>query len=141
MSVVHDAVQAVGHRSHGRLRAAAAVLCCCALLAGCGSSRDSKPNDLKRPVDYSLVPGVGTSIRSATCTDWERGPVDQRRSTVIRLRKFAGGPIGSSAGIQNGPVLNDAQAYELLQSYCANRLARGFKLYKLYERAAAFIGH
>ena len=87
------------------------------------------------------MPGVGASIRSANCSDWERGPVDQRRSTVIRLRKFAGGPIGSSAGIQNGPVLNDEQAYELLQSYCANRFARGFKLYKLYERAAAFIGH
>jgi hypothetical protein len=137
--VVLDAVQAVDDRSRRTLRAAAALLCCIALLAGCGSS--SKPNDSKRPVDYSLVPGVGTSIRSATCTDWERGPVDQRRSTVIRLRKFAGGPIGSSAGIQNGPVLNDEQAYELLQSYCANRFARGFKLYKLYERAASFVGH
>ena len=111
------------------------------MLAGCGSSSDSKPSDSQRRVDYSLVPGVGASIRSANCSDWERGPVDQRHSTVIRLRKFAGGPIGSSAGIQNGPVLNDEQAYELLQSYCANRFARGFKLYKLYERAAAFIGH
>jgi hypothetical protein len=139
--VVHDAVQAVDERSRSTLRAAAALLCCLPLLAGCGGSSDSKPNDSKRPVDYSLVPGVGASIRSANCSDWERGPVDQRRSTVIRLRKFAGGPIGSSAGIQNGPVLNDERAYDLLQSYCANRFARGFKLYKLYERAAAFIGH
>jgi hypothetical protein len=111
------------------------------LLAGCGSSSDSKPSDSKQQVDYSLVPGVGASIRSANCTDWEKGTVDQRRSTVIRLRKFAGGPIGSSAGIQNGPVLNDERAYDLLQSYCANRFARGFKLYKLYDRAAAFVGH
>jgi hypothetical protein len=111
------------------------------LLTGCGSSGDSKPSDSKQAVDYSLVPGVGASIRSASCTDWEKGSVDQRRSTVIRLRNFAGGPIGSSAGIQNGPVLNDERAYELLQSYCANRFARGFKLYKLYERAAAFVGH
>jgi len=38
-------------------------------------------------------------------------------------------------------VLEDGRAYELLQNYCANYLARGFKLYKLYERAAAFLGH
>ena len=54
---------------------------------------------------------------------------------------FAGGPIGSSKGIQRGPVLDDTRAYKVLQSYCANYFARGFKLYKLYERAAAFLGH
>ena len=54
-----------------------------------------------------MVPGVGASIRSANCTDWEKGTIDQRHSTVIKLRQFAGGPVGSSAGIQNGPVLTD----------------------------------
>jgi hypothetical protein len=67
--------------------------------------------------------------------------VDQRRRTVDQLRDFAGGPVGSSAGIQRGPVLDDGRAYRLLQSYCANQFARGFKLYKLYEHAAAFVGH
>jgi hypothetical protein len=60
---------------------------------------------------------------------------------VFQLRKFAGGPVGSSAGIQKGPVLEDGRAYSLLESYCARYFARGFKLYKLYERAAAFVGH
>jgi hypothetical protein len=60
---------------------------------------------------------------------------------VVQLRLVAGGPVGSSNGIQNGPVLDDPQAYTLLQSYCRNYLARGFKLYKLYNRAAAFRGH
>jgi hypothetical protein len=129
VSVVHDAVQA--------LAAALVLVCCVALLGGCGGGSTHSQGR----VDYSMVPGVGSSIRSANCTDWERGTIDQRRSTVIRLRKFAGGPVGSSAGIQNGPILNDERAYNLLQSYCANRFARGFKLYKLYERAAAFVGH
>ena len=80
-------------------------------------------------------------MRSADCTDWKKGTLDQRRSTVVQLRKFAGGPVGSSAGIQKGPVLDDGRAYRVLQSYCRNRFARGFKLYKLYERAAAFVGH
>ena len=81
------------------------------------------------------------SVRSADCRDWKRGNIDQRRATVVELRKFAGGPVGSSGGIQKGPVLDDRRAYRVLQSYCRNYFARGFKLYKLYERAAAFVGH
>lgn len=127
MSVVHHAFQT--------LRVALVVAGCAALFAGCGGGSN------ERKVDYSMVAGVGSSIRSANCTDWEKGSVLARRSTVIKLRKFAGGPVGSSAGIKNGPVLNDGRAYELFQSWCSNRFARGFKLYKLYERAAAFIGH
>jgi hypothetical protein len=133
--VVHDAVQAVGGRSRRTLRAAAAVMCCGALLGGCGGSSDSKPRVALPP------PGVGASIRTDDCSDWKRGTVDQRRGTVVQLRQFAGGPVGSSAGIQNGRVLDDGRAYDVLQSYCARYLARGFKLYKLYERAAAFLGH
>jgi hypothetical protein len=129
VSVVHHAVQT--------LRVALVVAGCVALLAGCGSSGHGS----QRKVDYSMVAGVGGSIRTANCSDWERGTELQRRSTVIRMRKFAGGPVGSSAGIQNGPVLTDERAYQLFQSWCANRFARGFKLYKLYERAAAFVGH
>jgi hypothetical protein len=105
------------------------------LLAGCGGSGE------KGWARYTMAPGVGASIRSANCADWQKGTPDERRSTVIKLRKFAGGPVGSSAGIRRGPVLSDERAYDLLQSYCANRFARGFKLYKLYERAAAFVGH
>jgi hypothetical protein len=59
---------------------------------------------------------------------------------VISLRKFGGGPVGSSGGIQRGPVLNDGRAYTLLENYCRNDFALGFKLYKLYERAAALTG-
>ena len=38
-------------------------------------------------------------------------------------------------------MLDDDRTYTLMQSFCANHFARGFKLYKLYERAAAFVGH
>ena len=89
----------------------------------------------------SSVASSGTSIRAANCSDWQRGTVEARRRTVVLLRGFAGGPIGSSKGIQNGPVLDDTRAYRILQNYCANYFARGFKLYKLYERAAVFVGH
>jgi hypothetical protein len=136
--VVHHAVEAVGPDRLDRrnARTVLALICCIALLGGCGGSSSSK----KEQPEALPVPGVG-SVRSADCTDWKRGNVAQRRSTVVQLRKFAGGPVGSSAGIQNGPVLDDGRAYKVLQSYCVKYFARGFKLYKLYERAAAFVGH
>jgi hypothetical protein len=84
---------------------------------------------------------VGESIREANCRDWRIGTDAQRRRTVLELREFAGGQVGSSAGIQRGPVLLDTRAYKLFQSYCRLAFARGFKLYKLYTRAAAFGGH
>jgi hypothetical protein len=142
--LVYDAVQAVGRLRHHNIRTAAALICCIALLGGCGGSSSPKErakdqSTKELPADLR-APGVG-SVRQADCTDWKRGKVDQRRSTVVQLRKFAGGPVGSSAGIQKGPVLDDGRAYKVLQSYCSKYFARGFKLYKLYERAAAFVGH
>jgi hypothetical protein len=118
------------------VRAAATLICCLVLLGGCGGSGSSK-----KQVDYSRGPGVGTSIVTANCTDWQRGSDFQRHRTVVQLRDFAGGQIGSSTGLKNGRVLDDGRAYKVLQSYCVNEFARGFKLYKLYERAAAFVGH
>ena len=37
-------------------------------------------------------------------------------------------------------MLDDAQAYQLLDRYCSKGFARGFRLYLLYTRAAAFAG-
>lgn len=112
-----------------------AVICCLGLLAGgVGVSVASKgPEDPK-------TASVG-SVRQADCADWKKGSEDQRQTMVFYLRKFAGGPVGSSAGIQRGPVLDDDTAYKVLASYCSKYFARGFKLYKLYGRAAAFVGH
>jgi hypothetical protein len=113
---------------------AVVLICCVALLGGCGGSKAKK-------VDYTKGPGVSQTLQAATCADWQKGTEFQRRRTVVLLRQFAGGPIGSSKGIQRGPVLNDGRAYKVLQSYCANSFASAFRLYKLYERAAAFVGH
>jgi hypothetical protein len=38
-------------------------------------------------------------------------------------------------------VLDEKQAFRVLDGYCGQRFARGFKLYKLYTRAASFAGH
>jgi len=133
--VVHDAVEAVERLHRPNARTVLALICCIALLGGCGGSSSSK----QQAVEFPLA-GLG-SVRTVDCSDWKRGTVEQRRGTVVELCKFAGGPVGSSAGIQTGPVLDDVRAYRVLKSYCANRFGRGFKLYTLYERAAAFVGH
>ena len=136
MSVVHHALQALNGQGPGKPPALVALICCVALLGGCGGASRSKT----RVTGYTKL-GVGESISLDNCTDWRRATIAQRRDTVIQLREFAGSAVGSSAGIQNGAVLSDERAYKLFQSYCANYFARGFKLYKLYERAAAFVGH
>jgi hypothetical protein len=133
--VVHHAVEAIGRLHHGNALIVLALIGCIALLGGCGGSSGSE----EQPKALAAH-GVG-SVRAADCSDWEKGNLDQRRRTVLELRRFAGGPVGSSAGVQNGPVLDDGRAYKVLESYCTKYFARGFKLYKLYERAAAFVGH
>ena len=139
MPVVHDAVQTLNGQPNRTLPPAAALICCVALLGGCGGS--SQPTTTNTTAAVNAPSGVGESIRLDNCTDWQRASIEERRTTVAQLRKFAGGPVGSSAGIQNGPVLSDGRAYKLFQSYCAKAFARGFKLYKLYTHAAAFVGH
>ena len=116
-------------------RTAFVIICCLGLIAGgVGVSVASKGAEDARTVS------VG-SVRQANCTDWKKGSEDQRENMVFALRRFAGGPVGSSAAIQRGPTLDDDRAYRVLDSYCSRDFARGFKLYKLYERAAAFVGH
>ena len=134
--MVHDAVEAIGARHRRKIGAIVALLCCVGLLGACGGSDGSTAPQPKNVA----ARGVG-SVRAADCTDWKKGTVDERRVTVAHLRRFAGGPVGSSAGIKYGPVLDNGRAYRVLDSYCSKYFARGFKLYKLYERAAAFVGH
>jgi hypothetical protein len=110
--------------------AAALAIVCAAVAAGCGAS---SPNSGTPQVQG---PQINVPLRLADCTDWNKSDVSQRLGTVGALRAFAGGPTGSPAG--HGNTLPDKRAYDLLQNYCGNFFARGFKLYKLYTRAAAF---
>jgi hypothetical protein len=116
-------------------RTVVAFLCCLGLIAG-GVGVSGASGGSKEAGTASLG-----SVRQANCSDWKRGSEDQRKTMVLSLRKFAGGPVGSSTALKRGPVLDDDRAYRILDSYCSKYFARGFKLYKLYDRAAAFLGH
>jgi hypothetical protein len=116
---------------------AVALLACVAAIAGCGGGTNTQPQ-------VDVGPNVGQPISLADCHDWNQANTEQRLGTIKQLKDFAGGPVvgnSASAPAGRGSVLDDQQAYDLFNSYCKSDFARGFKLYKLYERAAAFAGH
>ena len=92
-------------------------------LAGCGG--DHAP---KRQPEAQL--------RLADCAYWSAAGRGERRELIRQIRNFAGGPVGTST--LHGATLPDREAYRLFENYCRNDFARGFKLYRLYTRAAAF---
>jgi hypothetical protein len=105
-------------------------------IAGCGGGSSSEPQ-----VDAG--PNVGQPIKLANCDDWQQANTEQRLGTIEQIRGFAGGPVvgnNASSPSGTGSVLDDKVAYELFNRWCEQSYAQGFKLYKLYERAAAFTG-
>jgi hypothetical protein len=101
-------------------------------LAGCGESTPSDGSDA------GVGPALAAPINLADCTDWQQASVEERLGTIDQIRDFVGGPVPGTGG--RGVALEDEQAYDLFENYCENEFARGFKLYKLYSRAAAFSG-
>jgi hypothetical protein len=128
-------------------RAVVPTLGCLALLAattvllgGCGEAGTSHASTFPTHLAGPVTADVGESARSDTCEQWRKGTVQQRHGALKRLRKFATSPIGSSSDRKYGPTLSESRAYRLFDNLCAKHFARAFKLYKLYERAAAFLG-
>ena len=85
-------------------------------------------------------PSVNSTIRLATCQDWNRATAPQRFGTLRALAELSAGQVPGRPELR-GPALDDQQAYDTLERSCAPTLARAFKLYKLYDRSAAFVGH
>jgi hypothetical protein len=139
--VVRYPAQAIAVLTRLFLRPGAAAGLCAlaaaALIAGCGGGSGTQPQ-------VDVGPNVGEPIPLADCDDWNQANTEQRLGTIHELKGFAGGPVvGNNANSPSGTgaVLDDKQAYDLFENYCSASFAGAFKLYKLYERAAAFEGH
>ena len=103
-------------------------------LAGCGSDDQSgAPNS-----NVGAGVKLEAPINVADCTDWNDGSVEERLGTIAQIHDFVGGPVGGTGG--TGVVLSEDRAYDLFENVCENEYARGFKLYKVYGRGAAFGG-
>ena len=114
----------------------AALLVGALVAAGCGSGDSSHPQ-------LGAGPNIGQPINLADCGDWNQANTEERLGTIKEMKNFAGGPVvgnNASSPSGTGSVLDDDKAYDLFNNWCKQDFARGFKLYKLYERAAAFTG-
>ena len=114
-------------------RAALAAGLAALALSGCGGGDPNAP----RP-DHAGGPRIGEPTQLVACADWKDADIRERYGTIEALKEFAGGPTGSPAG--HGATIEDDDAYDLLERWCEKSYASGFRLYKLYTRAAAFSG-
>jgi hypothetical protein len=112
--------------------AIAATAAAALLAAGCGGDTADGPPSEAGPV-------LAAPINLADCTDWNNGTPDERVGTIQQIKNYVGGPA-SGTGSGTGVVLDDDAAYDLFENACEPEYARGFRLYKLYSRAAAFGG-
>jgi hypothetical protein len=138
LHLVHDTSEAVASRHATSVRRALAALLVAAglAIAGCGGGSSTQPQ-------VDVGPNVGQPIPLADCNDWQQANTEQRLGTIQQLKDFAGGPVvgnNASSPSGTGSVLDDKDAYNLFNRWCDQSFARGFKLYKLYERAAGFTG-
>ena len=77
---------------------------------------------------------VGSVAQLAQCSDWNAGSRAERLATIADVR--------AQINLRDGPVrtpeLSNEAAYRVLQNTCRNSFASGFRLYKIYAKAASF---
>ena len=128
----------------GPLAAALLALVLALATAGCGDEESSEakqaPDRPDQPIDVSGTDPVGQVIAGsaaplAMCADWNDGSEPERLATIEDIRtQLAAQDSGISA-----PELTDEEAEEMFDGACEPSWAAGFRLYKLYARAAGFV--
>lgn len=97
------------------------------MVGGCGGDQ----REGAEPVGPVIV---GTVAPLAQCRDWLTADDEQRTATIADIRRQVNtGDLG-----RENVELSDQQAAGVFDGACANEFAAGFRLYKLYYRAAAF---
>lgn len=107
-----------------------ALVLIAAAVAGCGHAA-ADDDSTAQPVG-DLVGGSSAAL--AQCRDWNAGTEAEKRATIADIRSF----LTPQSQERSGTSLSDARAYRLFEHSCSVDWAQGFKLYKLYARAAAF---
>jgi hypothetical protein len=114
------------------LAAAAATVVALAAVAGCGSEEDEASGGGEEQTAL-----LGPRPGKLTCTEWNEGTREERLGTIGQLTELAGANANPE---EIGPnrTMSDDDAYDALEGTCEHDLARGFLLYEVYNRAAAF---
>jgi hypothetical protein len=113
----------------GRPRAAMLASLAVCLLVGCGDGA----KDSGEPAEVGAV-RAGSAAPLAQCRDWVEGNRAQRVATIQDIRE----QLNQTGSGEPTSDLDDEEAYAVLQRACRQDFAAGFRLYKLYARAAAF---
>jgi len=132
-------------RTRTGLLALAVVACVAAgAMAGCGDEETSQAGQAQaspdEPVDISGTDPLGQMIGGsvaplAMCSDWNGGSEPERLATIEDIRtQLAAQDSGITA-----PELTDEEATEVFDKACEPSWGAGFRLYKLYARAAGFV--
>jgi hypothetical protein len=122
---------------------AAALAVLLALVVSPGSDHGARGGSDATPASAALAAQssgyngtlAGAPLQRARCEHWLAAPPAQRLDAVHGITSTMGGP-STSGGV--GTTLTDAQAIGLFNRTCATRAARGFALYLIYARAAAY---
>jgi hypothetical protein len=110
---------------------ALATLVAAAVAVGCGQEQSDPPAAAEPASVLGPRPG------KITCADWERGTDEERRGTITQLNLVAAENANPS-DVGPNRVLEPDRAYALFERWCGDQISRGFLLYDLYNRAAAF---
>lgn len=124
-----QARQIVPRRATGFLAGALVVAACTA--AGCGGSSEAAEEGATVGVGQARV---GSVASLAQCRDWNEGTEDERLVTIGDIREA----VNQAGADGPTPDLSEEDAMALFERACAEDYAQGFRLYKLYLRAAAF---
>lgn len=119
-----------------RPAAALATLLAVALGVGaCGGESEAAGGATSAPEATGVGQVRAGSVASlAQCSDWNAGSEAERLATIADIR----GQVNQAGADGPTPDLNDDDASALFERACANDYAAGFRLYKLYLRAASF---
>jgi len=124
--------------------AAAAALLLLIGLGGCGSDdgepaaqADERPDGV---VDISGTEPVGEMLAGSvaalvSCSDWKGANEEERLATIADVRSQL---AAQDSGLEI-PELTDEEAAEVFDNSCRPGWADGFRLYKLYAKAAGFV--
>lgn len=115
-----------------RIAALIAATAALAALSGCGEDEAEPASTGTEGVGAVRA---GSSAALAQCSDWVSATEEQQQQTIDDIynqlnQAGADGPTPDYA--------DDEEAREFFDSACSNDYARGFRLYKIYARSAAF---
>jgi hypothetical protein len=140
--VSSPATSRTARRARTAALAGAAAL---ALLGGCGDDDDARaeaePEDRgSQVIDISGTEPVGEMLAGSVaplveCRDWNGASADEQLATIADVRS----QINLEDSGISAPALTDEEAQEMFDSSCEPAWAQGFRLYKLYARAAGFV--